>query len=147
MAPADLRETLAKEQFVDALVSSDMRLRIKQARPSNLNEAVRHAVELEAFNRAERRHLEGQGYMRATTGKPAEEKTNSDIDMITLQKSLADLRKSVEALNGRGQDQIVKLKIILRIRQSLGSEIVLIVARKIICKPHVLFNVKKMYCL
>ena len=97
-APADLRETLAKEQFVDALVSSDMRLRIKQARPSNLNDAVRHAVELEAFNRAERRHLEGQGYMRATTEKPAVEKTNSEIDMIKLQKSLTDLQKSVEAL-------------------------------------------------
>ncbi len=40
-APSDLRETLAKEQFVDALVSSDMRLRIKQARPNDLNDAVR----------------------------------------------------------------------------------------------------------
>ena len=30
-APANLRETLAKEQFVDALVSSDMRLRIIQS--------------------------------------------------------------------------------------------------------------------
>ena len=58
-ASADLRETLAKEQFIDALVSSDMRLRIKEARPVSLNNAVRHAVELEAFNRAERKHLEG----------------------------------------------------------------------------------------
>ena len=28
-APADLLETLAKEQFIDALVSSDMQLRVK----------------------------------------------------------------------------------------------------------------------
>ena len=56
--PSDLRETLAKKQFVDALVSSDIRLRIKQAGPSNLNDTVRHAVELEAFNSAERKHLE-----------------------------------------------------------------------------------------
>ena len=63
-APADLRETFAKEHFIDALVSSDMRLRIKQARPTNLNMAVRHAVELEAFNKAEKKHLEGEGYMR-----------------------------------------------------------------------------------
>ena len=54
-----------------------MRLRIKQARPANLNDAVRHAVELEAFNRAERQHLEGQGYMRVTSEKPDEE--NSDL--------------------------------------------------------------------
>lgn len=53
-APTDVRETLAKEQFIDALVCSDIRLRIKQARPLSLNDAVRHAVELEAYNRAER---------------------------------------------------------------------------------------------
>ena len=51
-APVDVRETLAKEQFIDCLHSSDMRLRIKQARPKSLNDAVRHAVELEAFNKA-----------------------------------------------------------------------------------------------
>ena len=28
-APSDVRETLAKEQFVDALVNSEMRLKIK----------------------------------------------------------------------------------------------------------------------
>jgi hypothetical protein len=39
-APNDVKETLAKEQFIDALVSSDMRLRIKQARPTNVNDAV-----------------------------------------------------------------------------------------------------------
>ena len=54
IAPPELSKTLAKEQFIDALVNLDMRLRIKQARPLNLNDAVRHAVELEAFNRAER---------------------------------------------------------------------------------------------
>ena len=41
----DLKEILAKEQFIDAIRDSDMRLRIKQARPTDLNDAVRHAVE------------------------------------------------------------------------------------------------------
>ena len=68
-APADVRETLAKEQFIDALVRSDMRLRIKQARPTSLNMAVRHAVELEAFHKAEKKHLEGQGLLR-TVNQP-----------------------------------------------------------------------------
>ena len=63
-APSDVRETLAKEQFIDSLISSDMRLRIKQSRPSSLNDAVRHAVELEAFNRADRTASEAHGYMR-----------------------------------------------------------------------------------
>ena len=99
-APSDLRETLAKEQFIDALVSSDMRLRIKQARPAYLNDAVRHAVELEAFNRAERQHLEGQGYMRVTSEKPDEENSDFQNKMETLQKTVTDLQKSFNAWKG-----------------------------------------------
>ena len=90
-APADLRETLAKEQFIDALVSSDMRLRIKQARPTSLNMAVRHAVELEAFNKAERKHLEGQGYMRATNQQETNEQSKPD-EYKTLQESVLKRR-------------------------------------------------------
>jgi hypothetical protein len=44
-----------------------MRLRIKQARPINLNDAIRHAVELEAFNKAELKRNEGDGYLRAVS--------------------------------------------------------------------------------
>jgi hypothetical protein len=51
-APIEVRDTLAKEQFIDALKESDMRLRIKQARPVDLNDAIRHAVEL--FDREQR---------------------------------------------------------------------------------------------
>ena len=43
-SPGDVRDTLAEEQFIDALVDSDMRLKIKQARPLILNDAIRHAV-------------------------------------------------------------------------------------------------------
>jgi hypothetical protein len=53
---AEIRETLSKDQFVDALVDSKMRIRIKQARPKNLNGAIQLAVELEAYNRAEKRN-------------------------------------------------------------------------------------------
>jgi hypothetical protein len=56
---------LAKEQFVDALRDPDMRLRIKQTQPVDLNDAVRHAVELQAFQSADRRIQENQGYVIA----------------------------------------------------------------------------------
>ena len=39
-AICDIRETLAKDQFVDALVDSEMRICIKQSRPTILNEAI-----------------------------------------------------------------------------------------------------------
>jgi hypothetical protein len=54
-ATINLKEILAKEQFVDALQDPKMRLRIKQARSVDLNDAVRHAVELQAFQSADRR--------------------------------------------------------------------------------------------
>jgi hypothetical protein len=47
-APRDVRETLAKEQFIDALHDSDMRLKVKQSRPRNLDDAIKLSVELEA---------------------------------------------------------------------------------------------------
>ena len=52
--PTEIRETLSKDQFVDALQDSEMRIRIKQARPKYVNDAIQLAVELEAYNRAER---------------------------------------------------------------------------------------------
>ena len=98
-APADLRETLAKEQFIDALVSSDMRLRIKQARPTSLNMAVRHAVELEAFNKAERKHLEGQGFMGATNQQEKEPSTPSELKV--LQESMLKMQKTLDTMTRR----------------------------------------------
>ena len=59
-APIEVRETLAKEQFIDVLKDSDMRIRIKQARPVDLNDAIH----LDAFNPAEKRHVEDKGYLR-----------------------------------------------------------------------------------
>ncbi|KAH3736115.1 hypothetical protein DPMN_042677 [Dreissena polymorpha] len=68
-APTEVRETLAKEQFVDALANSDMRLKVKQARPLDLNDAVRHAVELEAFYSSEKHYQE---QVRSTSVKDDE---------------------------------------------------------------------------
>ena len=42
-------------------MSSDIRLRVKQARPVNLNDAIRHAVELEAFHKTEQKHKKVRG--------------------------------------------------------------------------------------
>jgi hypothetical protein len=39
-APAEVRETLSTDHFLDALVNSEMRIRIKQSRPANLNQAI-----------------------------------------------------------------------------------------------------------
>lgn len=99
-APNDVKETLAKEQFIDALVRSDMRLRIKEARPTNLNGAVRHAVELEAFNKAEDKRGDCHGYIRTTV--PTQGKLNMDNAVTELLKKmqsvLTDLQKEIKSL-------------------------------------------------
>ena len=98
-APAEVKETLAKEQFMDALVSSDMRLRVKQARPVNLNDAVRHAVELEAFVRAERAKLDGQGLLNSTfacSGDHAKKESQSELQL--LRKTVERLEEQMKSL-------------------------------------------------
>lgn len=82
-APSDVRETLAKEQFVDSLVNTEMRLKIKQARPVDLIDTVRHAVELEAFYRAENRQA-GQGFINtaASSESPVDKKLSEAFSSL-----------------------------------------------------------------
>jgi hypothetical protein len=51
-----IRKTLFKNQFMDELVNMERCIYIKQARPRSLNEAFQLAVELEAYNRAEKKY-------------------------------------------------------------------------------------------
>lgn len=90
-APADVRETLAKEQFIDSLANSDTRLRIKQARPNNSNDAVRHAVELEAFFRAERRQQEH--VRNSASNRPF----NSE-EIVDMKRSISVLETTIKEL-------------------------------------------------
>lgn len=54
-APTEVRETLAKDHFLDALHDSELRIKIKQSRPDNLNQTICLAVELEAYYKAEKK--------------------------------------------------------------------------------------------
>jgi hypothetical protein len=51
-APPEMLELLAKDQFIDAIVDGEARLRLRQSRPKGLREALRTALELEAFQLA-----------------------------------------------------------------------------------------------
>ncbi|XP_060590432.1 uncharacterized protein LOC132745500 [Ruditapes philippinarum] len=93
-APIDVRDTLAKEQFIDALVNSDMRLKIKQARPIDLNDAVRHAVELEAFYRAEKKQ---QGMIRSS------QTDNLSKEFEELKTVVSSLKQSVDRMQRQGR--------------------------------------------
>ncbi|VDI66468.1 Hypothetical predicted protein [Mytilus galloprovincialis] len=97
-APLELRDMLAKEQFLDALVDSEMRLRIKQSGPKGLNDAIRLTVELEAYNTAEGKRLNSMhmGHLRQTTSDERIETLNSHdtaVWMQTIENSLQSLTK------------------------------------------------------
>ena len=53
-APPTIINTLARDQFVDSIPDNDMRLRLRQERPENLQRAIELALELESFNLANR---------------------------------------------------------------------------------------------
>ena len=69
-----------------------MHICIKQARPKYLNDAIKLAVELEAYNRAEKRN-----YARPTTSETIDvrnsvlEKLSSKFD--SLQKEIKELKE------------------------------------------------------
>ncbi|KAK3083081.1 hypothetical protein FSP39_013432 [Pinctada imbricata] len=101
--PADVRETLAKDQFIDALVNSDIRIRIKQARPQNLNDAIRHAVELEAYFKAEGKLLESKGHIQEIdSDSNAEACSVHETDK--LKSSLDEIKKALELMSAKIND-------------------------------------------
>ena len=105
--PADVRKTLAKDCFVDSLASSDLRLKIKQARPLNLNDAVRHAVELEANFKAESNRMDASSYVNSFDSGE-HQSASSCIDVQKLVNALATLQKSVEKIEAEMKS--IKLK-------------------------------------
>ena len=108
-APLKLRDTLAKEQFFNALVDSEMRHRIKQSRPKGLNDTIRLAVELEAYNKAESRTMKSMGHLRQTTSDERTEASNSPDTVVsmeniatrmqTMENDLQSLTKNMMTLN------------------------------------------------
>ena len=54
-APISTQDNHAKEQFIDVITDDDLRIRILQTRPANLQDALRTALELESYTLAVRR--------------------------------------------------------------------------------------------
>ncbi|KAH3786243.1 hypothetical protein DPMN_164349 [Dreissena polymorpha] len=74
-----------------------MRLRIKQARPVSRNDAIRHAVELEALYRAERTKPDRHVSAVATDGNKPMKRINE------LQKMVGMLNKRLSQFMGTAE--------------------------------------------
>ena len=98
-ADQNLITSLAMGFFMDAISDAEMRLKIQQTRPKDLNEAVKVAVELEAFDRAERQRR-GQKYVRQAD---AQMDGNSELKQ-TMELIKEDSKKTQSSLG-----ELVKL--------------------------------------
>ncbi|CAC5418452.1 unnamed protein product [Mytilus coruscus] len=110
-SPRKVRETLAKDQFIDGLFDSEMRLKIKQSRPINLDEAIRLAVELEAFNQAESSNRGNRGHLRSTNQSENIDTTdiNSRADTCAMKKMEMSM-KTMEGMIKDLQSELEKMK-------------------------------------
>lgn len=70
-----------------------MRLRVRQARPIDLNDAVRHAVELDAFQAADHRMHDNPTYARSIQ---SDEEKLDPISVLT--KAVLDLQNEIKIL-------------------------------------------------
>ena len=100
-APAALQEILTKDQFVDSLTDSDMRLRIKQSKPLSLSKMVQLAIELEAYDKAEK-HMSPMSNIKRTVRSTVT--TDNDTDHFSaLQTKIEELTKQLNSLQQGNQ--------------------------------------------
>ncbi|KAK2549099.1 hypothetical protein P5673_030468 [Acropora cervicornis] len=92
-APEEMKDLLAKEQFIDAILDGDTRLRLKQSRPHSPRAALILAMELESYRLASRqRDFQARGVNCDTaegtsTEKPGHGECGQD-DLLAQVKGL-----------------------------------------------------------
>lgn len=104
-----LQETLAKEHFIDALQDADIRWRVFQSRPTSLEDAVRVAVELEAFQVADRqRTWQRKPTARVVNAEDRQSDRKSTDDGDSLQGQLSSLTNNIEKILADGFKSLQK---------------------------------------
>ena len=103
-ATVELREIMAMDYFIDALQDGHIRLRLKQGKPTSITEAVNMAIELEAFQLAEKNRMMSRvrGYVRMST---------VDDDYQALKDEIARLEKQLKKISTEKKDGKVAIKL------------------------------------
>ena len=94
--------------FVDSISDAEMKLKIQQTRPKDLNEAVKVAIEIDPFDRAERQR---RGFKYAREFNPTDEQTqtfdfkkaNEQLVQLEIKKANSSKDSSKWGLQDRGQ--------------------------------------------
>ncbi|XP_033739317.1 uncharacterized protein LOC117326704 [Pecten maximus] len=75
-----------------------MRIRIKQARPDNLTDAIHLAVELEAYKKAEKHGNEGRSYLRTASTESTESTHSAKSEKSAMESMLSSIQEKLEKM-------------------------------------------------
>ena len=95
-------DILSLDHFIDALTDSEIKLRLREARPTNLNAAETLAVRLESYRLADSQRTKSVRIAEIDKGSSSIESVKSDLD--GLKRSVTSLAASVDKL-ARAQDR------------------------------------------
>ena len=108
-AAAGMLHVLARDQFIDALPDEDMRLSVRQNRPSNLKEALKSALELES-NQLASRHHHGRGaesakevHLEQKKGPEQQQSQQLHDDVLQRMQKCLETFQQWGCLEARGQ--------------------------------------------
>ena len=77
-APSEMINSIAVEKFVGKLRNKEIRIRILQAKPTDLNAAVSLAVELESIYKGEKQRQESDGKLRTVNLKDLDSRDGNE---------------------------------------------------------------------
>lgn len=103
-ADSSLTNILALDHFIDSISDSEIRLRIRELRPKNINEAETHAIRLEAHRLADKQmgktaHQYNRSVNYTQTSEQEIHKNAEEIDLATLNRSILSLGRSTKQTN------------------------------------------------
>ena len=92
------------DYFIDALQDGDIRLRLKQGKPTSISEAVNMAIEIKAFQLAEKNRMMSRvkGYVRMP---------KVDGDYQAFKDKLASKEKQLKKISTKKKDGKVATKL------------------------------------
>ena len=102
-----IRETLARDHFIDALPDADVRWRIQQTRPKLLQDALTTAVELEAFQLA---NLQRGQVTRAVVAAPQDSTTARPVSENAAKPAQSPLDQKLDTMAELLQSLVASLQ-------------------------------------
>lgn len=100
-AVLDLQDSLAKDQFIDALEDREIRMKLRESGPKTLDEAVSRALQIEAMYEAESRRGKGRSVRVVQESSKSE---NSEL-LELIKQNTAAMNQMVNFVQQQQQQQ------------------------------------------